>query len=167
MWRVLRNEPIYERADVKRGGADFVSRASAHPLRRRLRSIWPISDLSADELVVATRNTSSEPEAEGGLPPSRPAVYEALAERDVIRSTITWDQRLVTLSPLNRYPRNATIQAHEVSDGAAVGVRCGVVHLVVTSTGLRSTGGSLSQRLGSVHSWFAILFMVEGATDCG
>jgi len=24
----------------------------AHPLRRRLRSIWPISDLSADEVVV-------------------------------------------------------------------------------------------------------------------
>jgi hypothetical protein len=36
----------------------------------------------------ATRNTSSEPEAEGELPPSLPAVYEALAERDVIRSTI-------------------------------------------------------------------------------
>jgi hypothetical protein len=64
-----------------------VWRAPAHPLRRRLRSIWPISDLSADELVC-TRNTSSEPEAEGGLPPSLPAVYEALAERDVIRSTI-------------------------------------------------------------------------------
>ena len=31
----------------------------AHPLRRRLRSIWPISDLSADEVVVQTRNTSS------------------------------------------------------------------------------------------------------------
>jgi hypothetical protein len=82
------NEPIYERADVKRGGADFVSRASrtspspsasvdlAHlrPVRRRVS--------------YATRNTSSEPEAEGGLPPSLPAVYEALAERDVIRSTI-------------------------------------------------------------------------------
>jgi len=36
----------------------------------------------------ATRNTSSEPEAEGELSPSLPAVYEALAERDVIRSTI-------------------------------------------------------------------------------
>ena len=29
--------------------------------------------------------------------------------------------------------------------------------MVVTSTGLRSTGGSLSQRLGSVHSWLRIL----------
>ena len=59
----------------------------AHPLRRRSRSIWPISDLSADELVCIPL-TSSEPEAEGELPPSLPAVYEALAERDVIRSTI-------------------------------------------------------------------------------
>ena len=41
--------------------------------------------------------------------------------------------------------------------GPLSGVRYGVVHLVVTSTGLRSTGGSLSQRLGSVHSWFTIL----------
>jgi hypothetical protein len=53
---------------------------------------------------------------------------------------------------------------HEVSDGAAVRVRCGVVHLVVTSTGLRSTGGSLSQRLGSVHSWFTILLRGPEAT---
>ena len=29
------------------------------------------------------------------------------------------------------------------SDGAVVGVLCGVVLMVVTSTGLRSTGGSL------------------------
>ena len=57
------NEAIYERADVKRGGADFVWRAPAHPLRRRLRSIWPISDLSADELVVqpATHPLSPRP----------------------------------------------------------------------------------------------------------
>ena len=57
------NEAIYERAVVKRGGADFVSRAPAHPLRRRLRSIWPISDLSADELVVqpATHPLSPRP----------------------------------------------------------------------------------------------------------
>jgi len=43
---------IYERAGVNRLGAGFASPASAHPLRRRLRSIWPISDLSADEVVV-------------------------------------------------------------------------------------------------------------------
>ena len=33
--------------------------------------------------------------------------------------------------------------------------------MVVTSTGLRSTGGSLSQRLGSVHFWFTILSRVQ------
>ena len=36
-----------------------------------------------------------------------------------------------------------------------------VVLLVVTSTGLRSTGGSLSQRLSSVHSFLRILSGVE------
>ena len=40
----------------------------AHPPRRRLRSIWPISDLATDG-GCATRNTSSEPEAEGGSAP--------------------------------------------------------------------------------------------------
>src|SRR5262249_19883993 len=42
-------------------------------------------------------------------------------------------------------------------DGAAVRLRCGVVRLVVTPTGLRSTGGSPSQRLGSVYGWPTIL----------
>ena len=74
------NEAIYERPVVKRGGADFVSQGSrtspspsasvdlAHlrPVRRRFR--------------CAPRNTSSEPEAEGELPPSVPAVYEALTD---------------------------------------------------------------------------------------
>ena len=31
-------------------------RAPAHPLRRRLRSIWPISDLSADDSVCTPRH---------------------------------------------------------------------------------------------------------------
>ena len=59
----MQNEAIYERAVVKRGGADFVSRVPAHPLRRRLRSILPISDLSADDLVVqpATHPLSPRP----------------------------------------------------------------------------------------------------------
>jgi hypothetical protein len=65
-------EAIYERAVVKRGGADFVSRAPAHPLRRRLRSILPISDLSADDLVVqpATHPLSPRPR-ESFLPQGR------------------------------------------------------------------------------------------------
>ena len=63
------NEAIYERAVVKRGGADFASRAPAHPLRRRLRSIWPISDLSADEVVVppATHPLSPRPRESSSL----------------------------------------------------------------------------------------------------
>jgi hypothetical protein len=61
-------------------GADFAVRASrtspspsasvdlAH-LRPRLRTNWS-----------CTRNTSSEPEAEGEISPPLPAVYEALAD---------------------------------------------------------------------------------------
>jgi hypothetical protein len=46
--RAGKNEPIYERANVKRGGAEFSGAGFPHiPFRRRLRSIWPISDLSA------------------------------------------------------------------------------------------------------------------------
>src|SRR5262245_44057643 len=41
---------IYERAFVKRGRCGFCVAGLPHiPFRRRLRSIWPISDLSADE----------------------------------------------------------------------------------------------------------------------
>src|SRR5208337_5660842 len=51
------NKAIYENGVVKRGGAEFVSRAPAHPLRRRFRSIWPISDLSADPMVMLPART--------------------------------------------------------------------------------------------------------------
>ena len=66
------NEAIYERGVVKRGGADFASRVPAHPLRRRLRSIWPISDLSADDSGVhpATHPLSPRPR-ESFLPQCR------------------------------------------------------------------------------------------------
>ena len=74
------------------------------------------------------------------------------------------------MSPLSRNPRDATIQSH---DGRRWG-RCRASlrgrPLVVTSTGLRSTGGSLSQRLGSVRSWLTILSGVVatryGVTVC-
>jgi len=43
-------DTIYERAFVKRGRCRFCVTGLPHiPFRRRLRSIWPISDLSADE----------------------------------------------------------------------------------------------------------------------
>ena len=74
------NEPIYERAVVKRGGADFVSRASrtspSPSASVDLAHLRPVRG----RVGRATRNTSSEPEAEGELPPSMPAVYEALAD---------------------------------------------------------------------------------------
>jgi len=65
----------------------------------------------------------------------------------VIRSTI------YSGSPARQGRHQAEIQgtppftATTGGDGAAVRVRCGVVPLVVTSTGLRSAGGSLSQGL--------------------
>jgi hypothetical protein len=49
------------------------------PFRRRLRSIWPISDLSA-AIRACNPHTSSEPKAEGDYSSSIPAVYEALAD---------------------------------------------------------------------------------------
>jgi hypothetical protein len=84
------NEAIYERADVKRGGADFVSRAPAHPLRLRLRSILPISDLSADDLVVqpATHPLSPRPRERESFPPYSAGSVRSVDRRDVIRSTI-------------------------------------------------------------------------------
>ena len=71
------DQSIYERALVKRGGADFVSRASrtspSPSASVDLAHLRPVRGRGGR----ATRNTSSEPEAEGDLPPSMPAVYEA------------------------------------------------------------------------------------------
>ena len=56
--------PIYDRGFVKRGGAgSCVPGLPAHPLRLRIRSLWPISHLSADESVVqpATHPLSPRP----------------------------------------------------------------------------------------------------------
>ena len=53
------------------------------------------------------------------------------------------------------------------SDGAVVGVRCGVVLMVVTSTGLRSTGGSLSQGFRSVRSCSAFRGPSGPLRGCG
>jgi len=86
--RKAQNEAIYERPVVKRGGADFVSqgsRTSPSPSASvDLAHLRPVRG----RVGRAPRDTSSEPEAEGDCSPSMPAVYEALAERDVIRSTI-------------------------------------------------------------------------------
>src|SRR5271154_6745615 len=74
------NEPIYERAGAKRGGADFGPRASrtppSPPASVDLADLNPVRG----RVGRATRNTSSEPEAEGEFSPSMPAVYEALAD---------------------------------------------------------------------------------------
>ena len=78
--RRIQNEPIYERAGVKRGGADFASRVPAHPLRRRLRSIWPISDRSADDSGVHPATHPLSPRPREIFLPSVAAVYEALTD---------------------------------------------------------------------------------------
>jgi hypothetical protein len=74
------NEPIYERAGVKRGGADFLLRASrtspSPSASVDLAHLRPVRG----RIGRATRNISSEPEAEGEFSPSMPAVYEALAD---------------------------------------------------------------------------------------
>jgi len=82
------SEAIYEKAGVKRGGADFASRVPAHPLRRRLRSIWLVSDLSADELVVHPATHPLSPRPRESFLPLNAGSVRSVDRRDVIRSTI-------------------------------------------------------------------------------
>ncbi len=73
-------EFIYERGLVKRGGCGFCvtgSRTSPSPSASvDLAHLRPVRG----RIGRATRGTSSEPEAEGELAPSGPAVVEALAD---------------------------------------------------------------------------------------
>ena len=85
---LIGNKPIYDRAGVKRGGADFASRVPAHPLRRRLRSIWLVSDLSADELVVHPATHPLSPRPRESFLPLNAGSVRSLDRRDVMRSTI-------------------------------------------------------------------------------
>src|SRR5512142_378509 len=85
---LMQNKPIYERAVVKRGGADFGSQAPAHPLRRRLRSIWLISDLSANEVVVPPATHPLSPRPRESFPSLSAGSVRSVDRRDVIRSTI-------------------------------------------------------------------------------
>src|SRR6516162_6594338 len=97
-----RNKPIYERCVVKRGGADFGSRAPAHPLRLRLRSIWPISDPSADELVVQPATHPLSPRPRESCPSLRTGSVRSVGRRDLIRSTIysgSTDRSDVAITP--------------------------------------------------------------------
>jgi len=75
-----RTESLYERAGVKRGGAEFASRGS-----RTSSSPSASVDLAhlrplRGRLSCAPRKTSSEPEAEGDCSTSVAAVYEALTD---------------------------------------------------------------------------------------
>ena len=138
-------------------------RAPAHPLRRRLRSIWPISDLSADDSGVHPATHPLSPRPRESFPLSAGSV-RSVDRRDVIRSTIysgiTGSLRCRHSAGIQETP---PFNYATSSDGAVVGVRCGVVLMVVTSTGLRSTGGSLSQGFRSVRSCSALLFGDRGA----
>ena len=62
------------------------------------------------------------------------------------------------MSPLSRNPRDATIQLHDIQRWGRCRGSLRGRPLVVTSTGLRSTGGSLSQGFRSVRSCSALLF---------
>ena len=71
------------------------------------------------------------------------------------------------MSPLSRNPRDATIQSR---DRRRWGRWRGSLRgrpLVVTSTGLRSTGGSLSQGIRSVRSWSTLLHRGPCGLLCG
>ena len=73
---------------VKRGGADFVSRASrtspSPSASVDLAHLRPVRG----RVGRATRNTSSEPEAEGELFSLNAGIVRSVSRRDVIRSTI-------------------------------------------------------------------------------
>ncbi len=85
-FRLLRRLPTPVRPVAKRGGADFVSRASAYPLRHRLLSIWPIPGRFTDSVVVLSgiHPLRSRP---GAFPPSIPIDVGIAGRHEVIRST--------------------------------------------------------------------------------
>ena len=60
----------------------------AHPLRRRLRSIWPISDLFADQVVVQPVTHPLSPRPRESVLPLNAGSVRSVSRRDVIRSTI-------------------------------------------------------------------------------
>ena len=62
------------------------------------------------------------------------------------------------MSPLSRNPRDAAIQFHDSRRWGRCRASLQGRPLVITSTGLRSTGGSLSQGFRSVRSCSALLF---------
>ena len=75
------NEPIYESCEVKRAGADCVSREPLHiPLAVGVGRSGP-SQTPPTAPVVHPRHTSPEPEAEGG-PPTATSYHERDGRRD-------------------------------------------------------------------------------------
>jgi hypothetical protein len=81
-------DSIYERAFVKRGGADFVfrvSRTSPSPSASvDLAHLRPVRG----QLVVQPATHPLSPRPRESYPPSMPAVIRSVSRRDVIRSTI-------------------------------------------------------------------------------
>ena len=79
--RNSQNEPIYESCEVKRAGADCVSREPLHiPLAVGVGRSGP-SQTPPTAPVVHPRHTSPEPEAEGG-PPTATSYHERDGRRD-------------------------------------------------------------------------------------
>jgi hypothetical protein len=103
--------PIDERTVVKRGGADFELRASAHPFAVGFGRFAP-SQITPRMNGCATRNTSSEPEAGESILSSWPAVYEAIANLMRFAQPSIRDHWVAPMSPLSRYSTDATSQSY-------------------------------------------------------
>ncbi len=138
-------------------GAENLSRgAPAHPPRRRRRSIWPISDLARGQ--VSGRATP------GTHPLSlRPREREPPRPRHLLRADSRRDRE--TLNHLSGVGVAPEGRRHEsgiqgtppfsgpgVGDGAAAGLRYGVVQLVVTPTRAPPSGCLTPSRFGSIRS---------------
>src|SRR5208337_690589 len=107
----------------------------------------------------------------GRLLPLDTGSVRSVDRRDVIRSTIdsgiTGSLRCRHSAGIQGTP---PFNCTAAGDGAVVGVRCGVVLMVVTSTGLRSTGGSLhcfAQVWLTRHLRILVAFFFRPPAPCG
>ena len=97
-----RNKAIYERPVVKRGGADFcVAGSRTSPSPSASVDLADLGPAPRFRVARATRDTSSEPEAEGGTLSLTADDVRGGGRRDVIRSTISSGSSDGPMSPLS------------------------------------------------------------------